>query len=65
MDINNNIMTFSEVPLGNYFTFRNKLYLKNSLKSGLYVHLIGEPKEHAFQNNTIVCLYGERNKRNK
>lgn len=65
MDINNNIMTFSEVPLGNYFTFRNKLYLKNSLKGGLCVHSIGKPKEQALQNDTIVCLYRERNKKNK
>ena len=57
MDITNNITTFAEVPLGNYFTFRNKLYLKSSLKGGSCVHLIGEPKEQAFQNNTIVCLY--------
>ena len=57
MDINNNITTFAEVPLGNYFTFRNKLYLKSSLKGGLCVHLIGEQKEQAFQKNNIVCFY--------
>ena len=57
MDINNNITNNAEVPLSNYYTFSNKLYLKSSLKGGLCVHLIGEPKEQAFQNNTIVCLY--------
>lgn len=54
MYINNNKVAFSEVPLGNCFMFHNKLYLKNSIKSGLCVCLVGEPKEQAFQNDTIV-----------
>ena len=54
MDINNNKIKFSAVPLGNCFMFHNKLYLKTSLKSGLC--LVGEPKNQAFQSNTNVLF---------